>query len=217
MILVFINMFVILIFTGASLADNKGVFGAVFDIAEHDLVLLIEEKLKKMEESGELKTIQLKIRDKIVENIREPEEIEGIKHTTKARTFEFDPTIELTQDLKDHNGKIFAKKGDKYNPLDYISFSKPLIFIDGNNEEQIAWAKLKLMHYKTGKITLVAGSPLNLQEKLKRDVYFDQYGKITKKLGIKQVPAIIFQKEGKKVLTIQEELLLQADNLEGEK
>ena len=45
-----------------------------------------------------------------------------------------------------------------------------------------------------------------MQERLKRPIYFDQYGIITKRVGVKQVPARVWQEEGKKVLTVSEEL-----------
>ena len=141
-----------------------------------------------------------------MKNIKEPRSVEGIIKTEKPRVFEFDPTIEVTEDLKDQKGKIFARKGDKHNALDYIKYSKVLLFIDGEDEEQIEWAKLKLLKHKKVKIILVKGKPLNLQERLKRPIYFDQYGIITKRVGVKQVPAKVWQEEGKKVLTVSEEL-----------
>ena len=185
---------------------DKGVYGELFEIEEKDLLEEVMSKLKKLEENGELKGIQEGIQKRIVKNIEEPRSVEGVIKTKKARIFEFDPTIELTEDLKDQKGKIFARKGDKHNALDYITYSKTLLFIDGEDEEQIEWAKLKLLKHKKVKIILVKGKPLNLQERLKRPIYFDQYGIITKRVGVKQVPARVWQEEGKKVLTVSEEL-----------
>ncbi|GHT93168.1 hypothetical protein FACS1894122_07980 [Alphaproteobacteria bacterium] len=51
---------------------------------------------------------------------------------------------------------------------------------------------------------LVKGSPLELQKRLHRDIYFDQQGILTSKFGIKHVPAIVFQKADEKFLTILE-------------
>ena len=185
---------------------DKGVYGELFEIEEKDLLEQVMSKLKKLEENGELKGIQEGIQKRIVKNIEEPRSVEGVIKTKKARIFEFDPTIELKEDLKDQKGKLFAKKGDKHNALDYIKYSKVLLFIDGEDEEQIEWAKLKLLKHKNVKIILVKGKPLKWQERLKKPIYFDQYGIITKRIGIKQVPARVWQEDGKKVLTISEEL-----------
>jgi conjugal transfer pilus assembly protein TraW len=169
-----------------------------------------------MQENGSLEAESNRIREKILSNVRTPQAVPGIKHTETERTFEYDPTIELTRDLSDHNGRnggdarLFARKGDRFNPLDVMSLSKPLLFIDGDDEKQVKWAIAKLKDesipgHSSAKIILVKGSPLELQKKLNRDIYFDQHGVITSKLGIQQVPAIVLQKEGEKVLTIIEE------------
>ena len=211
--MLFVNIFLsFVLLMGNSFSEDKGVFGAVFEIVEDDIVELIQGKLKKLQETGELESIQKKIQNDVVKGIKEPSSVEGISRTTNPRKFIFDPTIELTEDLKDNKCKVFAKAGSRYNPLDYISMTKPLIFIDGTDEDQVFWAKLKLIKHKYGKLILVSGKPLKLQERLKMDVYFDQYGKITTKLGIKQVPAIVFQEAnvgeegGKKVLIVSEEV-----------
>ena len=196
----------VLLFNLYSLGKDKGVYGELFEIEEKDLLEHVTLRLKDLEGNGELKGIQEGIQKRIVKNIEEPRDIDGIIKTKEARIFEFDPTIEVTENLKDQKGRIFAKKGDKYNALNYITYSKTLLFIDGNDEEQIEWAKLKLLKHKNVKIILVKGKPLKLQERLKRPIYFDQYGIITKRMGIKQAPARVWQEEGKKVLTVSEEL-----------
>ena len=196
----------VLLFNLYSLGKDKGVYGELFEIEEKDLLEHVTSRLKKLEENGELKGIQDGIQKRIMKNIEEPRDIDGIIKTKEARVFEFDPTIEVTENLKDQKGRIFAKKGDKYNALNYITYSKTLLFIDGEDEEQIEWAKLKLLKHKNVKIILVKGKPLKLQERLKRPIYFDQYGIITKRMGIKQAPARVWQEEGKKVLTVSEEL-----------
>lgn len=196
----------VLLFNLYSLGKDKGVYGELFEIEEKDLLEHVTSRLKDLEGNGELKGIQDGIQKRIMKNIEEPRDIDGIIKTKEARVFEFDPTIEVTEDLKDRKGRIFAKKGDKYNALNYITYSKTLLFIDGEDEEQIEWAKLKLLKHKNVKIILVKGKPLKLQERLKRPIYFDQYGIITKRMGIKQAPARVWQEEGKKVLTVSEEL-----------
>lgn len=184
---------------------DMGVYGEVFEIAETDFIDAIQSKLQALEKSGDLLKSQQMIQKRIIKNAQKPQAVPDIIHTKIARTFEYDPTIELTVDLRDHQGRVFAKKGTKYNPCDYATFSKALLFIDGECKEHIAWLKRKLQSFRNIQIILVAGRPIQLSEQLGMSVYFDQYGTITRKLGIKQVPALVFQKPGKKVLTIREE------------
>ena len=83
-----------------------------------------------------------------------------IIHTKTERTFEFDPTIELMVDLTDQQGWVFAKKSTKYNPCDYATFSKTLLFIDGECKERIVWLKNRLKSLKNVQIILIAGRPI---------------------------------------------------------
>ena len=101
----------------------------------------------------------------------------------------------MQTDLKDHQGRVFAKKGTKINPLETVNLSHNLIFFDGDDEEQVAWAKEKFSEsIKTNSIRLILikGAPLKLAEELNIPVYFDQGG-LTQKLGIHHVPAVVAQ------------------------
>ena len=191
-------------------AQDLGVLGETFEIAEEDFLQHMMSKLQKMNQTGELKIAQKKVQEKIKENIAHPPAVQGITDTEKEREYKFDPTITATRDLADHNGKIFAKAGEKFNPLDQVKMS-PMLFIDGNNNKQVSWAlkkidDRKIFKHDFAKIVLVNGAPFDLQIKLNRQIFFDQHGFLTKKLGIEHVPAIVFQNPQEKVLTIREEV-----------
>ena len=49
-------------------AQDLGVFGETFEIAEEDLLQHMMGKLKKMNQTGELKIAQKKIQEKIIMN-----------------------------------------------------------------------------------------------------------------------------------------------------
>lgn len=191
-------------------AQDLGVFGETFEIAEEDFLYHMMSKLQKMNQTGELKIAQKKVQEKVKESISHPQAVQGITETEKEREYKFDPTITATQDLADHNGKVFVRAGEQFNPLNQVKMS-PMLFIDGENEKQINWALKKISEKKIfkhdfAKIVLVKGSPFDLQEKLNRQIFFDQNGLLTKKLGIEHVPAIVFQNPWEKVLTVREEV-----------
>ena len=54
------------------------------------------------------------------------------------------------------------------------------------------------------RIILVGGRPIELSNKLQTNIYFDQFGELTKKFGILHVPATVEQMPGEKVLQIKE-------------
>jgi conjugal transfer pilus assembly protein TraW len=88
--------------------------------------------------------------------------------------------------------------------------TKPLLFIDGDDAIQTIWAFRMLKKFPLAKIILTNGAPLKIMEEIGLTIYFDQHGKITQKLGIKQVPAIVTQEA--EVLKI-EEVKADADEL----
>jgi conjugal transfer pilus assembly protein TraW len=199
------KFFLFAVFSLASCrGEDLGTFGETFEIGERDMEEEISEKLRRMEADGSMERERQKMRRQAEENVRNPKAVEGIEHATEVRIFEFDPTVELQRDLKDHRGKIFARRGQRFNPLDMIGMIKPLLFIDGDDEDHIDWARRQLKSHPTARVILVRGSPFGVEKQLKRDIFFDQHGRITSRLDIKRVPAVVYREEGKKVLTVKE-------------
>ena len=76
------------------------------------------------------------------------------------------------------------------NPLDSVALRVPLLFLDGDDPAQIAWA---LRQDPNAKLILVKGAPLELMKARQRRFYFDQGGNLTEKFGIRAVPARVRQ------------------------
>ena len=188
-------------------ASDLGSHGVIYPIDEQDPIILIQNKLKSMEESGDLERHNRRIQKKTKESVEKPDPVKGIGRATHSRAFTYDPTYTVSQDIKDHLGRVIHAKGAKINPLDTVSLSEELVFIDGDDPGQKLWAFDRIQ--KTAgshqdpvinnqknrkvKLILVKGAPLALSEELGMPVYFDQRGFLTKKLGIKHVPAIVSQ------------------------
>lgn len=185
-------------------AKDFGVQGSIGTVDEVDPRVVIFQRLKAMEASGEIERHQEELKKLTRAKVNRPKPVEGITKATKTRVFEYDPTYVVPQDLKDHLGQVFAKKGDRINPLETVSFQNALLFIDGDDEDQVLWAKKK-MGEGSSKIVLVSGAPLELSEELKVPVYFDQGGSLTTKFTIKHVPATV-QQEGLKLKVTEEKL-----------
>ncbi len=179
---------------GALSAKDFGTQGTTYVIEEEDPIQLILQKLKHMEDSGELEKHNFELQKKTKSSIERPKPVEGITRATETRVFYYDPSYRVPEDLKDHFGQIFAKKGTIINPLETIGLAHELVFIDSDDEDQKAWVIDKARHEPI-KIILVKGAPLSLSEELKEPVYFDQSGVLTKKFGIKHVPAVVTQSE----------------------
>lgn len=193
----------------SSEAKDFGTHGVLHPIDEEDPIELIQQKLKKMEEKGDLKKHNLHIQKRTKESVERPSLVEGISKATKNRQFTYDPTFTVAKDLKDHKGRVIHAKGTKINPLETASMTEDFIFIDGDDPAQKQWAfeRIQTPEGRAQKkpkvrLILIKGSPLSLSEEFQIPVYFDQGGTLVKQLEIKHVPALVSQ-EGKH-LSIEE-------------
>ena len=196
-----ISSLLILISTSLALAKDLGTFGETFPIAEENLAAVIEGKLKHLSDTGQLETHQQIIQERVKNKAMNPEAVLGIRRATESKTRLYDPSITVPYDLKDHEGTVFHKKGTVVNPLRTRPLTKPLIFVNGEDKDQISWALQEKSRNESVKVILVAGSPFKLSEEHGLRFYFDQGGKITEKLGIKEVPTKVTQYEDKLQIT----------------
>ncbi len=187
----------VLIFGGVatgSRAEDLGTVGQTYAIAEPHLLNYIEQTLREKERSGELANLEEQAKSRVIESIRHPKPLAGIRPTQVARTFYLDPSIKVEQNITDDKGNIIVPAGTTKNPLEVVSLSKHLLFFDGSDPQQVRHARA-LIDYYGGKVKpiLVAGSYLDLMKAWQLSVYFDQKGVLTTKFGITQVPALVSQ------------------------
>jgi len=190
-------------------AKDLGKYGHSFEIEEPDMLSVIESKLKAHQESGVLETVQDNHRERVKRQIKRPNKVAGITKATKNSVRSFDPTIELEEDIVGPENKVLYVKGTKINPLDYQAFDESMLFIDGDDQAQLDFAN-GYRHPNT--IIFVNGEPglkeINGEE---RFYYFDQWGALSHRFGIKEVPSVISQAPEQKTLTIEEIYLEEAN------
>ncbi len=90
---------------------------------------------------------------------------------------------------------IVFKVGDRFNPLEKNSLKNALIFFNGDDPEQVTWAQKQNQTLK-GRVLLILvnGSMSQVQSHFpQKHVYFDQGGRLTQKLQITQIPAVVEQ------------------------
>ena len=175
-------------------AADLGTIGPVYSIQEPHLLDFIRKRLQEKERSGELKKLEEQARERAVNGVRQPTPVAGIKTTETARTFYYDPTLTLDRNVVDDRGNLLFAAGTRKNPLEIVSLSKHLLFLDGRDKRQVQRAR-ELIAFYGGRVKpiLVAGSYLDLMKAWRTPVYYDQQGVLTRRLGIKQVPAIVSQ------------------------
>ena len=183
-------------------AKDFGVVGRTSEIKEVDAIEEIKGKLSDMEARGELDEHNERMKKEVSDRIKSPKSL-NLGRAGEVREYEYDPILEVKEDLRDARGIVFHRKGTRVNPLNVVSMPYELIFFDGEDEDQLKYVIKKYEESEIKpKLILTGGSPVRLEEEYKLDFYFDQEGEIIKKLGIKAVPAIVMQ-DGK-VLKIRE-------------
>ncbi|MHA3699942.1 type-F conjugative transfer system protein TraW [Yersinia enterocolitica] len=170
-------------------AKDLGIWGEMYPIAEQDMLTTIQTRLKAMEASGELAQEQEAFKKRVIEHTLRPKPVEGLMLAQENTTHYIDPSLTVSEDLKDHNGQVFARKGQVINPLDSVSFNDTLYFIDGDNPEQVAWMKRQKPATLQYRIILVNGDVRETTQALDARIYFDQDGVLSRKFALTAIPA----------------------------
>jgi conjugal transfer pilus assembly protein TraW len=192
-----IQILILTVFCNSTFAKDFGSPVNSHDIAETDALEMIKNKLSQMEESGEIKKLQKKWQENAIKSANRPKDATDIIKT-RSKTFirYYDPSITVTDDLKDHNGLIFAKKGTKINPFDKLPFDyQPImIFIDGDDKNQVNYA-VNLFNKQDSqlKIILIRGNVIDLMKEKKVRLFFDQNGVLTDKFNLQYFPSLIMR------------------------
>ena len=186
-------------------AKDFGNRGANYPVAEESILLMFQKKLGALD----LKKEEERMRKAAEERVKNPAPVSGIVPAKETREFWHDPTYILTEDAVLPCGRVLYRAGTRVNPLDYMDLGRRLFFVDGREEKQVEWLKSRLLPDSSSgenkiedRIILVGGSPVELQDKLGFEVYFDQAGELTTRFGIKGSPALAEQ-DGKSLKIVE--------------
>lgn len=176
----------VLFFFSPLCAKDLGKFGTTFPIIEENFITVLQKCLaqdhsteKKQEEWKKIFLAAIKTpKGKVLPRVK------------KAHSYLFDPSICLTKELKNSQGLTILAKGSVVNPLNTTSLKQALLFFDGNDPLQLAWAK-----QNKGIWILTNGNPLDLETQEQQAVYFDQASYLTTKLKITALPVRVTQQE----------------------
>ena len=176
--------------------QEEGKHGATFKIAEQSFLEVLQQRLNNLDKATIAKQ-QRQLQHRVKQSIERPRPVAGLAKARQHRVWTYDPSTTIKRNIYDHQGRVVVKAGRQINPLDYLSFGKPLILIDATDKQQLDWALRQ-----KGELVLTKGAPLELERKLQQNVYFDQGGRIVAKFGIKALPARISQQG--KLLQVEE-------------
>jgi conjugal transfer pilus assembly protein TraW len=184
----------LLITSGKAGAVDLGTIGPTYEIGEPHLLAFIEQRLREKERSGELQRLAEAAQARGIDTVRQPPPVEGLRATERPRTFYVDPSFTLDRNITDPQGRLMFAAGTRKNPLEVVSLSRHLLFFDARDPRQVKHAR-ELSGRYAGRIKpiLTGGSYLDLMKAWRVPVYYDQSGALTRRFGIRQVPALVSQ------------------------
>lgn len=187
-------------------ALDLGTFGPLHAIAEPDFLVEIQAIAQAKVDRGEWRRLELEARERGRRYFERPPAVAGLRAATRGRVRRFDPSITLTGDIRDAEGRVLFPAGTTVNPADIAPFPGALLYLSGDDARQVALAeRLIRQRGEALKVILVDGSPAELMRKWERPVYFDQAGAGARRFGLDVVPALITQaKASDRFLTIEE-------------
>ena len=182
-------------------ARDYGQRGTVWPVVEPDLLTQIHARLANLEKSGETARLNEELKRRTIARVNRPVPVTGLSAASATRRWRFDPTVTLERAIADDKGRVVIAAGTRVNPLDTVRLRDPLVFLDGDDDAQLAWASRRFG--TKARLILVRGAPLELMKARQRRFYFDQGGHLVKRFGIRAVPATVEQ-DGRALLITEQ-------------
>ena len=174
-------------------AKDLGTHGRVYAIEENNLLKVLLSRAQAEMDSGQWDTRVEEWRKQAKQQANRPKSIH-LPRATKTTSHLYDPSIIVPKDIVDTSGRLIHPAGTKANPLNYISMTRHLVFIDGDDRDQVDWMR-ELIETEPDryKVILTKGAVIDLMKEMNRRLFFDQQQIYTEKLAIKSLPALVYQ------------------------
>jgi len=165
-------------------------FGHTYSIAEPDALTQIKEAARKVDWS---KVFSRKAQEDRIKHFR-PRDLVNLPRAERDRTYLVDLTFVLPFDIPDGKGGVLYPKGYTINPLDYITYPRTLVVIDGSDPKQVRWfTRSEYADSLNTTLLITDGSYYELAERLNRPVFYLMED-LAERLKIEAVPSVIRQK-----------------------
>lgn len=172
-------------------AKSFGTIGETFPVREMSLLLLIEQRLKTLTESGTLSAMESQWQARAETSANRPNPV-GLPRATASHHHHYDPTLILSHPILNERGQVLYAKGFHVNGLESRSEYNPCwLFLNGDDKAQLLWARSQLKQCSNPKIILTGGAVRDAETMLDSVIYFDQEGRLSKRFQLSAVPAKI--------------------------
>lgn len=165
------------------------VFGTMYEIEEPNMIALIKERLANHDWEADV--------ERIKKGIYETKSSVALPTAIKDVTYFVDPTITVKQNIPATEGRFIARKGQRVNPLEYMTLSKDYVIFDPSDLSQKAYVK-EYLRKKPYSSLIVTQFPSNSKSMAELENLFKRPIKelnklIVKRFELKEVPSIVSQ------------------------
>ncbi len=123
---------------------DLGKYGTTYEIAELDLIEVMKERASKLDGS--------KITDRMTKQFWSNYKFTALTPADKDKEFTYDPSITVQEDIVTPDGKVIARAGQIFNPLDSIPFTKKIVVFNATRKNEVDYVlSLQRQSKKEGK------------------------------------------------------------------
>ena len=175
----------------ASAAD-LGRFGRTWPIAEPDGIEEMKQAAGRVDWSRYFSKSAM---ERAIHDYK-PSGFISLPKASRERVRQVDISYSVEFDVIDpSSGEVLYPKGYSFNPLDYMTFHKKIVVIDGSDQEQVDWFNKSPYAKDPMTVLLITGGVFyEVSEKVKRSVFFAT-DKIVRRLRIEHVPSVAHQSQ----------------------
>lgn len=188
-------------------ALEVGRSGNTYPITEISFVLLIQQKIEKMDMAAFETKIKKEVEDKAI-NFRPSNSVSKLGKSKTQKMFAVGMEHTLSQDIVTATGTVLYPKGYTFNVLSVlrskgIQYPFKLVIIDGNDEEELLWYNANFGQDKSYRLLITDGLASSVVNKMNLPTFYATKD-IIDKFEIKYTPSIIFQPSGKDYMAVLE-------------
>jgi len=179
-----------LISAGIASAVDLGVVGKTYSIAERDGAEELRERVNAVNWKEVLAKSNL---DKKTRSFK-PANLKSLPRALKDRARIVNMDYSLEYDITDGNGNVVYPKGYTFNPLDFMTYTRTIVVLNGDDRDQVEWFKSSKYLNKPNVMVLITdGNYYDLSAELGQPVFFVDE-RIVRRFQLRAVPSVIAQK-----------------------
>jgi conjugal transfer pilus assembly protein TraW len=108
---------------------DLGKYGTTYEIAEVDLIEVMKERAGKLDGR--------KIQERMTKQFWTNYKFTALTPAQKDKKLIYDPSITVQEDIFTPDGKVIARAGQKFNPLDSIPFTKKIVVFNATRKNEV--------------------------------------------------------------------------------